>query len=163
MEPLFYDHPKNQASSMVVKHRPCLLTLKKRIQAFKTKMPEETPLHLLLGSQDQRLSAEQDQLPYGSSGTSSGNCQRDGHLHGAGMSHPIIASPKPSFRAAWRVGDAVVGRRNVGWTTSKSGHPSPCQNCSQGPPAGKKNKQTRKRISAESFLMYTRRRNLSRD
>ena len=94
---------------MVVKHRPYLLTLKKRIQAFKTKMPEETSLHLLLGSQDQRLSAEQDQLPYGSSGTSSGNCQRDGHLHGAGMSHPIIASPKPSFRAAWRVGDAVVG------------------------------------------------------
>ena len=39
------------------------------------------------------------------------------------------------FRAPWRMGDAVVGRGNAGWTISKSGHPRPCQNCSQGPPA----------------------------
>ena len=43
----------------------------KRIQAFKTK---KTP-HLLLGAQDQRLGAEQDQLPCGPTGTPSGNCR----------------------------------------------------------------------------------------
>ena len=31
------------------------------------------------------------------------------------------------------VGDAVIRRGNAGWTTSKSGPPSPCQNCPQGP------------------------------
>ena len=41
----------------------------------KTQVPEETSLHLLLGAQDQRLGAEQDQLHCGSTGTSSGNCQ----------------------------------------------------------------------------------------
>ena len=55
---------------------------------------------------------------------------RDGHLHGSGMSHATTASPKSSFRAPWRVGaDAVVSRGKAGWTTSKSGHPCPCQNC----------------------------------
>ena len=49
----------------------------------------------------------------------------------------LTASPKPSFRALYRVGDAVVGRGNAGWTTSRSGHLCPCQNCSQGPPAEK--------------------------
>ena len=29
------------------------------------------------------------------------------------------------------------GAGNAGWTTSKSGHPCPCQNCSLGPPAKK--------------------------
>ena len=60
---------------------------------------------------------------------------RVGNLHCSGMSHATKASPKPSFRAPWRVGDALVGRGNAGWTTSKCGHPCPCQNCSQGPPA----------------------------
>ena len=32
-------------------------------------------LYLLFGAQDQRQGAEQDQLPCGSTGTSSGNCQ----------------------------------------------------------------------------------------
>ena len=49
------------------------------------------------------------------------------NLHGSGMS----PSPKSSFRVLWRVGDAVVGRRNAGGTTSKSGHSCQCQNCSQ--------------------------------
>ena len=35
------------------------------------------------------------------------------------------------------VAAAVVGRGNVGWTTSKSGHTCPCQNCSHGPSAEK--------------------------
>ena len=60
-----------------------------------------------------------------------------GNLHVTGRSHATTASLKPSFRAAWRVGDAVVGRRNVGWTTSKSGHSCPYQNCWQGPPTEK--------------------------
>ena len=38
---------------------------------------------------------------------------RDGNLHGSGMSHPTTASPKPAYRALWRVGDAVVGRGNA--------------------------------------------------
>ena len=54
------------------------------------------------------------------------------------LSHSMTASPKPSFRAPGRVDEAVVDRRNVGWTTSKSWHPCPCLNCSQGPPAKKR-------------------------
>ena len=61
----------------------------------------------------------------------------DGNLHGSGMSHATTTSSKPSFRAPSGVGDAVVGRGNAGWTTSKSGHPCPCQNCSQGSPTEK--------------------------
>ena len=34
-------------------------------------------------------------------------------------------------------GDAVVGSGNAGWTTSKGGHPCPCQNCSQPSPTEK--------------------------
>ena len=75
---------------------------------------------------------------------------REGNLHGSGMSHATTASPKPSFRAPWRVGNAVVGRGNAGWTTSKSEHSCcPCQNCPQGPPA----ESDRKRISAESAVI----------
>ena len=62
----------------------------------------------------------------------------DGNLHGLGcMSNSTTASPKPSFRAPWKVGDTVVSRGNGGWTLSKSGHSCPCQNCSQWPPAEK--------------------------
>ena len=43
---------------------------------------------------------------------------RDGNMHRSGMSHAMTASPKPSFRAPCRVGDAVVWRGNAGWTTS---------------------------------------------
>ena len=60
---------------------------------------------------------------------------RNGNVHGSGMSHATTASPKPSFKAPWKVGDAVVGGGNAGWTALKSGHPCPCQTCSQGPTA----------------------------
>ena len=33
------------------------------------------------------------------------------------------------FRAPWRVGNAMVSRENFEWTTSKSGHSCPRQNC----------------------------------
>ena len=65
----------------------------------------------------------------------SGNCEETDTC--LGKSQMTTASPNPSFRAPWRAGDMVVGRVNAGWTTSKSGHPCPCQNCSQGPPAEK--------------------------
>ena len=45
-------------------------------------MPEETCSHLLLKAQDQQLDAEQNQLPCGSTGTSSDNCQETGNLLG---------------------------------------------------------------------------------
>ena len=69
------------------------------------------------------------------------------------------ASPKPFFRAPWRLGDAMVGRGNAEWTTSKSGHAWPCKNGSQGPPAEKDWKS----ISAESSLVFLRRSNRPRD
>ena len=47
----------------------------------------------------------------------------DGNLHGSGILHATTISPKPFFKAPWSLGDAVVGRGNAGWTTSKSGHP----------------------------------------
>ena len=57
----------------------------------------------------------------GFAGTSSGNWQlsRDGNWHGSGMSHATTACPKPSFRAPWRVEDAVVGRGNARRTLSR--------------------------------------------
>ena len=67
------------------------------------------------------------------------NCQDTKTCMVQACSHAMTASQKPSFRASWRVGDAVVGRGNAGWTTSKSGRHCQCQNCSQlqGPHAEK--------------------------
>ena len=39
---------------------------------------------------------------------------------------PRKTAPKPFFKAAWRVGYAMVSRGNAGWTMSKSGHPCLC-------------------------------------
>ena len=58
--------------------------------------------------------------------------------HGEG--NAWTASPKPFFRAPWRVGNAVVDRGNAWLITSKSGHPSPYQNCWIGPPTEKTDK-----------------------
>ena len=111
----------------------CLLTLKNKDPGFWNQVHEETSPHLLLGVQDQWLGAKQDQLPCGSTGTCSSNCQEMETC----ISHATTAFPKQSFRAPWRVGDTVVGRGDAGWTTSKSGHICPSQNYSQGPPAEK--------------------------
>ena len=62
-------------SPPAVKHGPCLLPLRKSIQAFETKHLRKLFSYLLLGAHDQRLGAEQDQLPCRSTGTSPGNCQ----------------------------------------------------------------------------------------
>ena len=56
------------SSTTAVKHGPFFLT-EKKIQAFK--VHEETLMYLPLGTQDQRLDAKQDQLPCGSTRTSS--------------------------------------------------------------------------------------------
>ena len=43
-------------------------------------------------------------------------------VHGSGMLLATTASPNPSFRVSWRAGNAMVGRWNAGWTTSKTAH-----------------------------------------
>ena len=48
--------------------------------------------------------------------------------------HPHFHGMNGLATSADRSSSAVVSRGNAGWTTSKSGHPWPCQNCSQGPP-----------------------------
>ena len=77
---------------------------------------------------------------------------RDGSLHGSGISHATTASPKPSLRATWRIGDAVIsrGKFNAGWTTSKSGRHCPCQNCWRWPPP---EKDWKRMCSTESSFM----------
>ena len=155
----------HSSSSTVVKHVSYLLTLKKRIKAFETmcmrkllhiSYPEhktndwvQSKINFLVGPQEPPLAHIWQLL-------------RDGNLHGSGMSHATTASPKPSSREPWRVGEAVVGRENAGWTTSKSEHICPGQNCSQGAPAEKKKKNW-KNISAESALTSPRQPNRSRD
>ena len=114
-------------TTTIIPHLDCCLSL----CGFHT-MIIFSSLYLLLGEQDQQLGAEQGQLPTGSTGTSSGSCQKT-NFHGFGTSHAMTTSPEPSFRTPWK----VVGRGIAGWTTSKSGHPCLCQNCSQGPPAEK--------------------------
>ena len=47
----------------------------KKDPGLQNQVPEDTSSHLLLGAQDQQLGVEQDELPCGSTGTSSGNCQ----------------------------------------------------------------------------------------
>ena len=88
---------------------------------------------------------------------------RDGNSHGSGMPCTTTASPKPPLGATWRVGDTADGRRNAGWTMSKSARPCPCRNCPRWPPIEKRKKKEKKketnwkRISAESFLMSLQR------
>ena len=62
------------------------------------------------------------------------------HVFASSSCQPVMAAtafPKPFIRAPWRAGDLMVSRGNAGWTTPKSGHPCPCQNCCQGPPTEK--------------------------
>ena len=48
------------------------------------------------------------------------------------MSSAPTASPKPSFRASWRVSKTVVSRRNAEWTTSKKDIPLHASNAADG-------------------------------
>ena len=63
------------------------------------------------------LDVEQDQLLRGPTGTSTSSCQETETKGGSGMSYTMKASPKPSFRAPWRVGIAWLERGNASWTT----------------------------------------------
>ena len=99
-------------SSIPVRYELCWLT-GKIIQAFQIKKPEETSKHLLPGAQEnQRLVAEQDQVPCGPTGFSRhGNCPETE----TGMIPAYHASRQP-FQTIlqstlWRVGDAAVGRK----------------------------------------------------
>ena len=111
---------------------PCLLT-DKRIQVFKTKC-----LTKLLGIYFEHKTKDWVQSRSASMLVHRNlfwQLSRDGHF----WSHSMTACPKPSFMApwSWRVDDTVISRRNAGWTTSRSGHLCPCQNCSRWPPAEK--------------------------
>ena len=117
-----------------VKHGPCLLIRKKKIQAFET---------MCMGNFS--VSPTWSTRPTTWCGARSTflwvhrnlfwQLSRDRNLHGSGMSHATKASPKLSLRAPWRVGNTVASGENAGWTSSKSGQPCPCQKCSRGPPA----------------------------
>ena len=110
------------SSSMAVRHQPCLLTLRKMIQASETKCLRRL---LLLGAQDQRLGAERDQLLCGPIRTSSGSCQKmeTGMRHGS-LSKSIFNSGRCRHR------QRKCWMDNVREWTSPS-----CQNVSQWPPA----------------------------
>ena len=87
------------------------------------------PQRFLLGAQDQRLGVERDQIPCGSTGTSSGNCQ---------ATETCVARACHTQRQCpLEASDAVVRRGDAVWTTLKAGHLCPCQNCSQWPPGEK--------------------------
>ena len=104
---------------------------KKKDPGFRYQVPKKTSPHLLLGPQDQRLGAEQDQLPYGSTGTSSGNCQETETC--IVSAYHTTTSPKPSFRAPWRVVDAVVGKGNAGSTHQGVDIPARARTAHKGP------------------------------
>ena len=103
---------------------------------LRKQVPEEASPYLLHGARDQRLGAEQDQFPCGSTGGSSGNSQ---DMETCMIVHITrhVSFSKTILQGTLEVGDALVERANAGWTTSKSGHSCPFQNCLQGPPAKK--------------------------
>ena len=100
------------------------------------------------GAQDQQLGAEQDQLPCGSTETSSGSCQetetcmvRACHMPWQPyQSHP--SGHLGGWVTLW-LADEMLGGQH------QSVHPFPCQNCSQEPQAEK----DWKRISAEPSIV----------
>ena len=118
---------------MAVKHGPCLIVgsedKRKKIQLYETKRLRKLVHIIYLEHKTNDWVRSKINFLW--------RLSRDGNLLGSGTPHATTAFPKPSFRAPWRVGYAVVGRGNAGWTTSKSGHPCPCQSCSQEPPAEK--------------------------
>ena len=75
--------------------------------------------------------------------------QRDRNLLGSGMSRAMTASQKPAFRAPWRVDNAVVGRGNAGWTTSKVDNPAHAKLLIRA-----SRRKDWKRLFAESSLMF---------
>ena len=88
---------------MALRDGLCLLTVRKgQDPGFQNQVPDELSPYLLLGIQDQQLGA------------------RDGNLNGRGVPYAMTACPKPSLRAPWKEGSAVVSRGYAGWTMSKT-------------------------------------------
>ena len=121
-------------SFMCVRHGPCLLTEEKKIHTLEVKCVRKL-LRMLSLENKTNDGVEQNQLPCGPQEPLLATVKRRklawfGHL----THHDSLST---SFMAPWRAGNATVGRRNDGWTTSKSGHPWLCQNCSRGPPVQK--------------------------
>ena len=88
-------------SSMAVEHGPSLLILKKRIKAFKTKCLRKL-LHIsYLEPKTTDWVRSTINFLVESTGTSSGNYQEMETC--MVWAHAMTASPKPSFRAPWRV------------------------------------------------------------
>ena len=108
-----------------------------RDPGFRDQVPEETSPHFLLGARDQRLGAEQDQLPCGSTGTSSGNCQemktsmiREFHT----AQQPLQNHPSwhlGGLATPWSAEELLDGKHQ------RVDIPAHARNCSQGPPAEK--------------------------
>ena len=104
---------------------------------FPDQVPDETSPHLLLGLVRPTTGCGTRLTSLWVYRNLFWQLSRDENSQGSGMPYATTASPKSSFKSARRMGDAVVDRGNAGWTTSKNGHPCPCQSCSQGPPAEK--------------------------
>ena len=99
-----------------------------------------------------QLGAEHDQFPCGPTGTSSGDCQRDGNEHGLNRSRTTQSlQNRPSghlarWATSWSTEEMLVERRQ------KSGRrPCPGQNC----PRRDSRRKDRKRTSAESEIPPT--------
>ena len=121
------------SSSAAVKHGPCLLILKKRVQAFKTMCMRkllcisylehktnyrvQSKINFLVSPQEALLATFKRQKP-------------------AWFRH-VTRHDILSKSSSWRVDNAMVGQGNAGWITSKSGCICPCQSCSQGSRAEK--------------------------
>ena len=124
------------SSCMAVKHGLCLLTLRKGSRSSKPSAWRNFSASPTWNTKPTTGCGARS-TPLWVHGNLYWQLSRDGNSHGSGMSHATTVSLKPSFRAPWRVSDAVVGRGNAGWTTPQSGHSCPWQNCSQGLPAEK--------------------------
>ena len=69
------------------------------------------------------------------------------------MSHAMTASPEPSFKAPWRVGDAMVGVGMLDEQHQRVDISAHARTARRGLPQTKKKKKDWKRVSAESSLM----------
>ena len=98
-------------------------------------MPKEASPHLLLGSQDQRLGAEQDQLPCRSTGTHSGTCQETETcmVQACHMSQQPLQNYPSGYLGGWtcRGWQRKCWMDNVGERIYPC--PTACQNCLQWP------------------------------
>ena len=113
----------------------------KKDPGFRNQVPKGTSPRLLPGAQDQRLGAAQDQLPCGSTGTSSSNCQEtDTRTVQACQTQRQPLQNQPSrhlggWATPWSAEERLDGQYQ---RMDISAHKKILKkNCSQGPPAEK--------------------------